>query len=73
MYSRKTWGGHVDPYILVKFVRPDSVPEGQDPIVSLVIFEWKDRSLIGKPDPKDEMVVCDTYYAAERCGWKSHG
>lgn len=62
MYSRKTWGGHVDPYILVKFVRPDNVPEGQDPIVSLVIFEWKDRSLIGKPDPKDEMVddyLCD--------------
>ncbi|KAI5357663.1 hypothetical protein Slin15195_G035400 [Septoria linicola] len=62
MYSRKTWGGNVDPYILVKFVHPDNIPEGQDPIVSLVIFEWRDRPYIGKPDPKDATVddyLCD--------------
>lgn len=56
MYSRKSWGGPVDPYILVKFEHPE-VPEGQDPIVSLVIFEWADRPLIGKPDPNDKTVV----------------
>lgn len=58
MYSKKTWGGNVDPYILIKFMHPDDIPEGQDPIVSLVVFEWKDRPLIGKPDPKDKTVVC---------------
>jgi hypothetical protein len=47
MYSRKSWGGNVDPFILVKFVKPDDLAEADDPIVSLVIFEWSDRPLIG--------------------------
>lgn len=46
MYSRKSWGGAVDPYILTKFIK--LTPEGDvDPVVSLVIFEWKDEGLIG--------------------------
>lgn len=45
MYSRKAWGGNTDPYILTKFITPDEV-EG-DPTVSLVVFEWSDRDLIG--------------------------
>ena len=53
MYSRKSWGGSTDPFILTKFVKPDNIPEGQDPIVSLVIFEWKDRPLIGHPETED--------------------
>ena len=47
MYSRKSWGGQVDPYILVKF-RKSPVEEDSDPLVSLVIFEWNDEDLIGR-------------------------
>lgn len=45
MYSRKAWGGKTDPYILTKFIKPEKV-EG-DPTISLVVFEWSDRDLIG--------------------------
>ena len=47
MYSRKSWGGQVDPYILVKF-RESPVEDDADPVVSLVMFEWKDEDLIGR-------------------------
>lgn len=50
MYSRKAWGGNTDPYILTKFIKPDK-GKGDggngDPTVSLVVFEWSDRDLIG--------------------------
>ena len=46
MYSKSAWGGSVDPFILTKFTQ--ATPEGnEDPIVSLVIFEWKDEDLVG--------------------------
>lgn len=46
MYSKSAWGGSVDPFILTKFIQ--ATPEGgEDPIVSLVIFEWKDEDLVG--------------------------
>lgn len=48
MYSRSSWGGPVDPFILVKFL--NTTAKGKDPMTSLVIFEWKDRSLVGIPD-----------------------
>lgn len=51
MYSRSNWGGPVDPFILVKFMNVADVPEDSDPVASLIIFEWRDRSLIGVPDP----------------------
>lgn len=55
MYSRKAWGGAVDPFILVKFLKP-SPKDGSDPpdtTVSLVLFEWQDKNLIGKvPNPE---------------------
>lgn len=36
----------MDPFILTKFIQV--APEGdEDPIVSLVIFEWKDEDLVG--------------------------
>lgn len=36
----------MDPFILTKFIQ--ATPEGDgDPIVSLVIFEWKDEDLVG--------------------------
>ena len=47
MYSRKSWGGQVDPYILVKF-RKNPVEGDGDPLVSLVMFEWNDEDLIGR-------------------------
>ena len=46
MYSKTAWGGSVDPFILTKFIQ--ATPEGdEDPIVSLVIFEWRDEDLVG--------------------------
>ena len=46
MYSKKSWGGSTDPFILTKFIKPSGEIEG-DPIVSLVVFEWRDEDLIG--------------------------
>ena len=47
----------MDPYILAKFIKIK--PEGDvDPIVSLVIFEWKDESLIGRTPEGDARKVC---------------
>jgi len=63
MYSRKSWGGNVSPYILVKFLKPAEIPEGEDPVVSMVVFEWTDRPLIGVHDASDEALppqyLCD--------------
>ena len=62
MYSRKSWGGSVSPFILAKFVKPDDLPGEEDPIVSLVIFEWRDRPLIGVNDnPEEPMQVRGIY------------
>lgn len=44
MYSQGAWGGPVDPFILLKFLPYEG---DQDPVVSLVMFEWKDEDLIG--------------------------
>lgn len=48
MYGKKTWGGPVDPFILTKFLKQDG---DNDPVASMVIFEWRDRNLVGIPDP----------------------
>ncbi|KAH7182872.1 lung seven transmembrane receptor-domain-containing protein [Fusarium flagelliforme] len=60
MYSKSSWGGPVDPFILVKFL--NSSDSGvKDPTASLVIFEWKDRNLVGIPDPEvpgNRLGVC---------------
>jgi len=53
MYSRKSWGGSVDPFILVKFLRNgDRNPGIEQPSVGIVIWEWKDTLLLGKPADK---------------------
>ncbi|KAJ5160044.1 uncharacterized protein N7482_007048 [Penicillium canariense] len=60
MYSRKAWGGNVDPFILVKFSKAEN-QEG-DPLASLVIFEWKDEELIGEyrtADAEMKDTICD--------------
>ena len=49
MYSRKTWGGSIEPFILTKFEKATMGSE-PDPIVSFVIFEWHDEKFIGTPD-----------------------
>ena len=54
MYSRKAWGGSVDPFILVKFSKVDS--QDGDPLASLVIFEWNDEDLIGEYRSDDAEV-----------------
>lgn len=50
MYSKSSWGGPVDPYIEVVFLN-DTVEAGTDPVVSLLIFEWKDLDLVGVDNP----------------------
>ena len=40
----------MDPFILVKFVKNgDKNKDIQDPTVGVVIWEWKDSMLLGKP------------------------
>lgn len=52
MYDRETWGGPVDPFISVTFPEVTDDADAQ-PIVSLLIFEWKDYDLIGRyPTPE---------------------
>ncbi|KAE8444865.1 hypothetical protein EG329_014113 [Mollisiaceae sp. DMI_Dod_QoI] len=61
MYSRNTWGGAVEPHILVKFIK-NNVEDDSDPIASMVIFEWKDYDLIGvlpTPDSMQREYICD--------------
>lgn len=55
MYSRKSWGGPVQPHIEMKFVaQPDAV---DDPVASLIIFEWKDYDLVGVYPTLDSVEV----------------
>jgi hypothetical protein len=51
MYSKSAWNGAVEPYIQVFFMNATGQPD-PDPVVSLVIFEWKDEHFIGYPDPE---------------------
>ena len=60
MYSKKDWGGPVDPFIQTKFVSAQDVPGDQDPLVSFVIFEWTDEHLIGRYPPGREAGDLDT-------------
>jgi hypothetical protein len=55
MYSRKTWGGPVEPHILVKFLQ-NTAADDSDPIASMIIFEWSDYDLVGIQPPGDAEV-----------------
>ncbi|KAF2157198.1 ER membrane protein [Myriangium duriaei CBS 260.36] len=63
MYSKKAWSGNTDPFIMANILKPDNVPNDQDPMVSLVIFEWSDRKYLGVPDKNAEsgevFYICD--------------
>ncbi|KAK5687205.1 Membrane protein ptm1 [Elasticomyces elasticus] len=78
MYSRKSWGGSVSPFILTKFVVPKDLPaegEGSDPVISIVIFEWSDKHLIGhlndKPDPDEEYSFEERTYICDDASVKA--
>ena len=45
----------MDPFISVKFIK-ETPEDGSDPLVSLVIFEWRDEHLIGKETQGAENV-----------------
>jgi hypothetical protein len=66
MYSKKSWGGKVDPFILVKFRKNGDKNKGmEDPTVGVVIWEWKDTMLLGKPQ---ELPIAEV-----RLGLSIHG
>ena len=56
MYSKASWGGSVDPFIMTNFDN-SSYKGGADAIVSFVIFEWRDEHLLGiQVNPNDASV-----------------
>ena len=57
MYSKKSWGGDVNPYILTK-LNKDPPPDDQDAFVSVVVFEYRDQDLIGVWPSEDATQVC---------------
>ena len=66
MYSKSAWGGDVDPFILTKFIK--TTPEGdEDPLVSLVVFEWRDEDLVGRW-PNDDAPKVSTLPAIKKIG-----
>lgn len=60
MYSKKSWGGPVEPFIEVQFVDTDKNKEIKDPTVSVIVWEWKDSALLGKQSGDQ---VCRMTYA----------
>ncbi|KIW11985.1 hypothetical protein PV08_09259 [Exophiala spinifera] len=69
MYSRKSWGGSVEPFILVKYL-PDHTEDDTDPISSLIIFEWTDEPLIGRmpagsTEYRDLQTICNSDAVAQ--------
>ncbi|KAF2398569.1 hypothetical protein EJ06DRAFT_538656 [Trichodelitschia bisporula] len=49
MYSKKSWGGSRDPVITVTADAP----------IALVIFEYSDKDLVGRPDGDTIDFICD--------------
>ncbi|KAH6890328.1 lung seven transmembrane receptor-domain-containing protein [Thelonectria olida] len=70
MYSRSSWGGPVDPFILVKFLNSTN-SKAKDPKASLIIFEWKDRGLVGVPNKEtgeSQLAICtDNFVKSGNC------
>jgi len=55
MWSKKSWGGDIDPFISVSFkARPDS---HEDEIVSFLIFKWGDGDYLGRLVSEDSSDV----------------
>uniref|UniRef100_A0A093UW06 Membrane protein PTM1 n=1 Tax=Talaromyces marneffei PM1 TaxID=1077442 RepID=A0A093UW06_TALMA len=66
MYSRKAWGGDIDPFILTKFMKVED--NAEDALVSLVIFEWGDEALIGREVPGTDAKVDVDLCTSEEIG-----
>ena len=59
MYSKKSWGGKIEPHILVKFTgKKDDIPDDVDATVGVLIWEWQDGDLRGKPHDVPLEDVC---------------
>ncbi|MCJ1372000.1 hypothetical protein MMC20_003221 [Loxospora ochrophaea] len=61
MYSKSSWGGSVDPFILITFDN-SSTETAPDGIVSLAMFEWYDQGLLGvysTPEAEEKELICD--------------
>lgn len=56
MYSKNSWGGSVDPHILIKFLKNEA-EDDSDPIASMIVFEWKDFHLIGVPEVDNTVSI----------------
>ncbi|KAK9369647.1 lung seven transmembrane receptor-domain-containing protein [Lipomyces kononenkoae] len=62
MYSRRDWGGNVDPYIKVDITKLSTDMNTESSVVSLVIFEWTDVNYIGVDSGQadgSKVYVCD--------------
>lgn len=72
MYSRTAWGGPVDPFIQIKFLKQEVQ---DDPIVSLILFEWKDQDFIGatNPDGTQEWLCSPASVDKGRCNTTNIG
>jgi len=70
MWSKKSWGGDIDPFIGVNFkAKPDS---NGDEIVSLLIFEWEDGNYLGRfpgEDSEEVRTYLPTHHPAP-CGYR---
>ena len=59
MYSKGSWGGSVDPFILTKIEKPANLAN-KDALASFVIFEWRDEPLIGVKKAETATVIHST-------------
>lgn len=61
MYNMKSWGGSLEPSISVDFEK-QAAEGNDDPIVSIIIFEWNDEEYVGRYPMVDAVVkeyICD--------------
>ncbi|KAF2762557.1 hypothetical protein EJ05DRAFT_459313 [Pseudovirgaria hyperparasitica] len=63
MYSRKSWGGSEEPFILAKFLQKDT--GDLNPQVGIVIWEYKDYDYIWKPADEEHNILCDDRNVSE--------
>jgi len=48
MYSKTAWRGYQEPVIMTSFVKDlAKIPSDSSALVSLAVFEWEDRNLLG--------------------------
>lgn len=75
MYSKPSWSGPVDPYISIKLL--NNKDANKDELVSLIIFEWKDKPLIGvineQTGEQDFALCSDDFIQAGACNETDKG